>query len=243
MNNLQDFLKRPVAFYPALAKVLGGINEAIYLQQLMYWSDKGSRKDGFIYKTKNEIENETCLSRYQQDNARGKLKKMGVLETKVLKANGKPTLHYRVAFPKVRNLLFQTLETRFSETLETDVSITESTQESTTDITSSTAAEETTPKHNPLGAEIIEAFVEINPACKRMYGHKVQRQACDDLIEQYGFEAVLNIVKTILPKTNKTEYITKITTPNQLWTQYATWRDQVVSKHNGAAAKKVPVFM
>ena len=76
--------------------ILGGHLEAIYYQQLEYWSQKGKRKDGFIYKTKNEFEEETRLTRYQQDRIRMRLIKMGLLETKLLKANGKPTLHYRL---------------------------------------------------------------------------------------------------------------------------------------------------
>jgi len=123
---------RRVAYNPEVAKIIG-LNEAILLGQLDYWSDKTVRTDGWFWKTKQELTDETCLSRFQQDQARKKLEKLGLVESKVMRAMGKPTLHYRIAFQNVRNLLFETLETSLFDSLETDVSITESTQESTTE--------------------------------------------------------------------------------------------------------------
>lgn len=86
---------RPIAFYPQLAKILGDIESAIYYQQILYWADKGKRKDGFIYKTKEELEAETTLTRDQQDRVRKNLVKLGWLEVKNMRANGHNTLHYK----------------------------------------------------------------------------------------------------------------------------------------------------
>lgn len=52
MEKIKLNLERPIAFYPQLSRVLGGIDEAIFVQQLYYWSDKGRDKEGWIYKTK-----------------------------------------------------------------------------------------------------------------------------------------------------------------------------------------------
>ena len=65
-------LEEVISFHPAIARALGGVEAALYFQQLYYWRNKGSRDDGFIYKTKDEIKEETCLNRYQQDQARKK---------------------------------------------------------------------------------------------------------------------------------------------------------------------------
>lgn len=104
MTKIQIQLEKPIAFHPQLARVLGGIEEAIYFQQLYYWSDKGNREDGFIYKTKAEIEEETTLTRRQQDRIRRKLKAIGILEEKLIKANGSPTLHYKLNIEIVQKL-------------------------------------------------------------------------------------------------------------------------------------------
>jgi hypothetical protein len=93
---------RPIAFHPALARVLGGINEALLFQQIAYWSDKGSDPE-WIYKTQADIEEETTLARTQQENARRKLRSLGVLEEQ---KRGVPArLYYRVNWEAIFALL------------------------------------------------------------------------------------------------------------------------------------------
>lgn len=122
---------RPVSFNPEIARLLGGINEGLLFQQLFYWSDKGKRSDGWFYKTKRRIEEETCLTRYQQDTSREKLVKLGVIKTQIKKADGAPTIHYKIdleCLGKVENLLMEKQETSDSlEKQETSDSLTEST--------------------------------------------------------------------------------------------------------------------
>jgi len=100
-------LEKPILFYPQLAKLFGSINRALYWQQLYYWSDKGGREDGFIYKTKEDIETETCLTREQQDSCRKYFEDRNYMETKLIKANGCPVLHYKLHFGLVCNALIQ----------------------------------------------------------------------------------------------------------------------------------------
>lgn len=63
---------------------------------------------------------------------------------------------------------------------------------------------------------IIETFSKINPACIRMYGNKTQRQACEDLIENFGLDRVLTVIEKTIPKTNTMQFFPTITTPLQL---------------------------
>jgi DnaD/phage-associated family protein len=74
----------------------GDIETALFLSQVIYWTDRTTRKDGFFYKTDEEWREEIRLSRYAIRKARKKLEEMGILETKVKKANGNPTVHYRL---------------------------------------------------------------------------------------------------------------------------------------------------
>jgi hypothetical protein len=84
---------RPIAFHPELARAFGGINEALFFQQIAYWSDKGDDPD-WIYKSQVELEAETCLSAYQQKQARDHLKRLGVLQDE---RRGVPArLYYRI---------------------------------------------------------------------------------------------------------------------------------------------------
>lgn len=79
--------------------------------------------------------------------------------------------------------------------------------------------------YNPLGADLIKLFEEINPYCKYYYSNTTQRKACDDLIEIYGFEEVSKVIPA-LSKTNKIPYFPSINTPLQLIQKYQQLKDK-----------------
>ena len=74
----------------------GDIESALLLSQLLYWTGRSTRPDGYIYKTYREWQEEIGLTQHQVSRATNKLKSFGILETVVKKANGSPTVHYRV---------------------------------------------------------------------------------------------------------------------------------------------------
>lgn len=74
---------------------MGSLDGGIFLQQLIFWSDKSSREDGFFYKTYKEWQEEVCLSEYNVRKHTKKLTEKGFLKTALKKANGSPTLHYK----------------------------------------------------------------------------------------------------------------------------------------------------
>ena len=69
---------RPIAYYPKLAKPLGSVNAAILFGHFFYWHDKTENPLG-VYRTAEEIEEETGLSVQEQRTARSKLRERGVL--------------------------------------------------------------------------------------------------------------------------------------------------------------------
>lgn len=69
---------RPLAYYPAMAKHVGGINAAIFLGQLMYWDERTDNALG-VHKTSEQWEDETGLTAKQQALVRSSLKKLGLL--------------------------------------------------------------------------------------------------------------------------------------------------------------------
>lgn len=82
---LTDFLNdldRPIAYYPALTEITGGVKETILLCQLIYWTGKQHDSEGWIYKTQKEILEETGLSRKEQETARRHLRDKGFVEEK-----------------------------------------------------------------------------------------------------------------------------------------------------------------
>lgn len=93
-NILSEFLKRPIAYQPILAKAFGSVKLGIFWSQLYYWHDKGSDPEGWIYKTSAQMADETGLSRKEQETARKLGMSLGIIEEKLA---GQPaTIHYRI---------------------------------------------------------------------------------------------------------------------------------------------------
>ena len=85
-------------------KITGDYETAALLAQLVYWTGK-SQNEGWVYKTYQDWEDEIGLSKYKVNRARKTLENLGILETKLKKANGIPTLHYRINMKKLAELL------------------------------------------------------------------------------------------------------------------------------------------
>lgn len=67
-----------IGYYPELTKVFGSVTASILFAQLFYWQPKASSELG-VYKTAEELTEETGLSVDEQRGARKKLVKLGVL--------------------------------------------------------------------------------------------------------------------------------------------------------------------
>lgn len=84
---------------------------------------------------------------------------------------------------------------------------------------------------------IIDEFLKWNPAAKRFYKMKVQREACRDLILAFGFEEVITKVQS-LPKINSLAYVTSAVTPLQLFERHETIQAQLRKKDSAVAEKQ-----
>ncbi len=66
-----------VSYPPRLAECLGGVKEAIFMTHILWW--KKHSEDGWVFRTRDDIERETGLSRWEQETARRNLRQLGVL--------------------------------------------------------------------------------------------------------------------------------------------------------------------
>ena len=81
-RELATFLgSRLVSYNVCLSKALGSINASIFLNQLLYWSGK-SRNPNWIYKTVEEMREETGLTKAEQLTAQKLLDSLGIIEVK-----------------------------------------------------------------------------------------------------------------------------------------------------------------
>lgn len=101
MSQFLQFVDRPIAFQRSFVRLGAGVTGALLLSQLVYWQN---RMDGeWFYKTQTELEDETGLTRYEQEGARKKLCASGVLEED---KRGIPAkLYFRVNEIVLMNLL------------------------------------------------------------------------------------------------------------------------------------------
>lgn len=98
---------RPVAYYPSLAKYLGGVSATVLFCQMTYWMDKLTSELG-VHKTADEIQQETGLSYEEQLTARKKLKRLGVL----IETNKRleHRIYFKIDFGRVDEVLTQVVE-------------------------------------------------------------------------------------------------------------------------------------
>ena len=95
---------REIIFSPALAKVAGDLPTSIFLSQLLYWTGKGRNKD-WIYKTIEEFEEETTLTRIQQDRVIKKLKTLKLIEVKL--KGCPPKRHFKINEEELVNKIYK----------------------------------------------------------------------------------------------------------------------------------------
>jgi DnaD/phage-associated family protein len=100
---LDDVLDRPIAYNPAFKRITASTVAGIFLSQAWYWSKRHKEDDGWFFKTGEEWEDETGLTRSEQETARKHCLRVGVMEEK---RKGIPaTMYYRVLKTRVYELL------------------------------------------------------------------------------------------------------------------------------------------
>lgn len=99
---LTEFLQdvgRPIAYFPKLKRLTGSTTATILLCQFIYWIGKEADKDGWLYKTSEEIEEETGLTYNEQKTARKALVEAGLLEEYYARLEHQ--LRFRVCLDKI----------------------------------------------------------------------------------------------------------------------------------------------
>ncbi|EBJ8256671.1 hypothetical protein R628_10045 [Salmonella enterica subsp. enterica serovar Enteritidis] len=101
MSNFLQLVDRPIAFQRSFVRLGVGITGALLLSQIVYWQN---RMEGqWFYKTQTDLEEETGLTRYEQEGARKKLVSCGVLEE--VKRGIPAKLYFRVNQERLEELL------------------------------------------------------------------------------------------------------------------------------------------
>src|SRR5882757_9341071 len=94
-----ELFDRPIAYHRIFVKLGIGITGSVMLSQACYWS-KRTGIDGWFWKTQEEWEDETGLTRTEQETARAKLRTTKFWEEKRAKVPAK--LYFRIDAKKLR---------------------------------------------------------------------------------------------------------------------------------------------
>src|ERR671919_939244 len=104
-QKIKDMLpNRVVGYSPDLARMVGGATIGLFLNQLLFLSDKGANPDGWVYKSEAEMGRETGLTKREQQTARRKLLALGVIQ--IVRRGFKFTYHFRIVWER----LYQVIE-------------------------------------------------------------------------------------------------------------------------------------
>ena len=99
---------RPIAYHPLLAQVGGGVQAGVFLSQLLYWTPRAKSKEGWVWKSVKEWQDETGMTEGEIKRARRDLKKRGLIAEDV---RGVPaTVHYQANLARIEELLEQGYE-------------------------------------------------------------------------------------------------------------------------------------
>lgn len=110
---------KAILVHPGLKDVLGKLNSAIWLSQILYWYDKGN-KSNEIYKSRNNLEKETGLTEGQQILVENHLKKLGLIKITVKPGRPSLTNHITINFNVLEKLIRNVHETRTLEKRQTN---------------------------------------------------------------------------------------------------------------------------
>lgn len=73
-----------IAFQRAFIRPCGGSMSALFMSQLVYWINRTTNEYGWVYKTLDEMQLETGMTRREQDTARRHLKSIGWIEERLM---------------------------------------------------------------------------------------------------------------------------------------------------------------
>lgn len=199
-----------ITYNANLARALGSAKAAILFGQLAYW--QGKSQGEWFYKTLEELEEETALTRHEQDKGIAICRQHGIIEIKV--ASVPARRYFRVNINKVANLLASLRETGnpvCRKPANKNAGKRQTITEITTEITSESSVLQT--GSDDIKALLTVFYSTINPGIK--FGHKTYRTDARFLIDEYGLEKAIKYAEAAVAVQGK-QYAPTIINPSQL---------------------------
>lgn len=98
--------QRVIAFNVNLARVCGDVKAALFASQLLYWTRVGPEvqtNGGWVFKTRDQWQTETGLTRFEQESARKRLQGLALIEQ--ARVGAPPMSCFRIVLPELGKAL------------------------------------------------------------------------------------------------------------------------------------------
>jgi hypothetical protein len=197
-----DLLDRPIAYHRCFVTLTGSVTAAVLLSQAVYWSRRtGAGNDGWFWKTGADWEEETGLTRYEQEGARKILRSIGFWEEE---KRGIPArLWFRLDLNQLERGL-NIAQTSMRKTSKQASGKPANRQAENQQTISENTTETTTPPP-PAGGDLLKAFEEILPSERGGHGLLPLVQLATDLgatpeqIRGFPAWAAVNVLRPTKP--------------------------------------------
>jgi nicotinamide mononucleotide adenylyltransferase len=194
-QQVKDMLpNRIIGYSPDLARAVGGATIGLFLNQLLFLSDKGHNPDGWVYKSEAEMGRETGLTKREQQTARRKLLSLGVIT--IMRGGWKNTYHFKVIWEK----LYQVIEKVLSGQVAIEWKQNVATEKGERPQTVPTKPEQT------VSTEIVECQQNVStqwrqtvPTHNRDYNTEIKETEKTDRENQTIWQKTLEKVQEVLP--------------------------------------------
>jgi len=168
---LIGFSSKIVAYHVDLAILCKSVNAGLFISQLLYWTKQESCKDGWIYRTQDQLFQETGMTRRNQENARKVLRDLNILEEK---QKGVPKkLYYKINQKCLNDIIEgRTLKNVQSEHSSVNETYTqERTDRTDSSVQSVQTINKNTKDYNKINKESVHTRNDLN-AIQEKYGNK-----------------------------------------------------------------------
>jgi hypothetical protein len=103
LSEALDGIGRPIAYFPSMAKFLGGVKCAILFCQAFYWSERADEdRQGWFWKSQQELADETGLTIEELRAARKVLAEKGILRSRYDRIHHR--LYFKINKPRLDEL-------------------------------------------------------------------------------------------------------------------------------------------
>ena len=257
---VEDLLDKPIAFHRCLVTLTNSVNAAVMLSQAIYWSKVAKDRDGWFYKSCKDWEDETGLSRREQDTCRKILREKNFWSEDL---RGVPaTVHYRVDRTLVISSLAESAKLSLPESAKLDCTKapnliggnrqtikTENTREytETTVKPSSALASAPLPSDEKLREPLVgfKQFISIYPSHRRGDKSDAEARRAWNQVHPSNSEANL-MLQAALELSESLDWTKErgkfVPNPAKFITEWRRYRDRVKPNHKSECERALQCF-